>query len=122
MASRETVRKKPKDTKGTLLRLLRYVGAYKWLLAFIIALCFVSNFLALLGPSMAGSAINAASAGAGKVDFDQVYYYAKRMLFCVLLRGHNLHQHDDDVHLEVDCQEDAGGRVPQAHAAAGGIF
>ncbi len=82
MASRETVRKKPKDTKGTLLRLLRYVGAYKWLLAFIIALCFVSNFLALLGPSMAGSAINAASAGAGKVDFDQVYYYAKRMLFC----------------------------------------
>ena len=73
MASRETVRKKPKDTKGTLLRLLRYVGAYKWLLAFIVALCFVSNFLALLGPSMAGSAINAASAGAGKVDFGQVY-------------------------------------------------
>ena len=82
MASRETVRKKPKDTKGTLLRLLRYVGAYKWLLAFIVALCFVSNFLALLGPSMAGSAINAASAGAGKVDFGQVYYYAERMLFC----------------------------------------
>ena len=82
MASRETVRKKPKDTKGTLLRLLRYVGAYKWLLAFIVALCFVSNFLALLGPSMAGAAINAASAGAGKVDFGQVYYYAERMLFC----------------------------------------
>lgn len=85
MASRETVRKKPKDTKGTLRRLLRYVGEYKWVLVLVVALCFVSNMLALLGPSMAGSAINAAAAGAGKVDFGQVFYYAERMLFCYVL-------------------------------------
>ena len=38
--------------------------------------------LALLGPSMAGSAINEAAAGPGKVNFDRVFYYAGRMLFC----------------------------------------
>lgn len=85
MASRDSLRKKPKDTKGTLRRLLTYIGQYKWLLAFIFLLCFISNILALLGPSMAGSAINAAAAGAGKVDFGEVYYYAKRMLFCYVL-------------------------------------
>ena len=82
MAARDTVRKKPKDTKGALKRLLSYIGQYKWLLMIIFVLCFTSNILALLGPSMAGAAINAAAAGAGKVDFEQVFYYAKRMLFC----------------------------------------
>ena len=85
MASRETVRKKPRDTKGALRRLLRYIGEYRWLLVFVIILCFVSNILALLGPSMAGAAINAAAAGAGKVDFGQVFYYAERMLLCYVL-------------------------------------
>ena len=85
MAARDTVRKKPKDTKGALKRLLVYIGQYKWLLSIIFALCFTSNVLALLGPSMAGAAINAASAGAGKVDFDRVFYYAGRMLLCYVL-------------------------------------
>ena len=85
MAARDTVRKKPKDTRGALKRLLSYIGQYKWLLMIIFVLCFTSNILALLGPSMAGSAINAAAAGAGKVDFDKVFYYAKRMLFCYVM-------------------------------------
>lgn len=82
MAARDTIRKKPKDTKGTFMRLLRYIGHYKWILMLVFALCFISNMLALLGPSMAGAAINEASAGAGKVNFDRVFYYARRMLFC----------------------------------------
>lgn len=85
MAARDSIRKKPKDTKGTLRRLLSYIGEYNWFLILILVLCFVSNILALLGPSYAGNAINAAAAGTGKVDFERVFYYAKRMLFCYLL-------------------------------------
>jgi len=85
MASRDAVLKKPKDTKGTLLRMLRYVSDFKWILAVVLVLCVCSNVLALLGPSLAGNAINAAAAGKGKVDFSQVYYYAKRMLLFYLV-------------------------------------
>lgn len=85
MAARDSIRKKTKDTKGTLRRLLSYIGQYKWFLILILVLCFASNILALLGPSYAGNAINAAAAGAGKVDFERVFYYAKRMLVCYLL-------------------------------------
>ena len=84
MAKRDAVLKKPKDTKGTLLRMLRYVGDFKWLLALVLVLCLTSNLLALLGPDLAGKAINAAAAGKGKVDFEQVYFYAKRMLIFYL--------------------------------------
>lgn len=72
--------KKPKDTKGTLVRMVSYLAAHKYLLLLVIVLSFVSNALSLLGPSYAGSAIREAEAGAGAVNFDRVFYYAKRML------------------------------------------
>lgn len=84
MAKRDAVLKKPKDTKGTLLRLLKYVADFKWILAGVLALCLTSNVLALLGPYLAGKAINEAAAGLGKVNFDNVYYYAVRMLIFYL--------------------------------------
>ncbi len=75
-----SVMKKPKDTKGSLLRILSYIAEYKWILLLVICLSFLSNVLALLGPKLAGSAINEAAAGVGKVNFERVYYYVKRML------------------------------------------
>ena len=71
---------KPKDARGTLLRMLSYLSAYKYLLLLVIGLSFVSNILSLLGPSYAGAAINEADAGVGLVNFQRVFYYAKRML------------------------------------------
>lgn len=85
MAGNDTLRKKPKDTKGTMLRLLRYMGRYKWAFMVILALCVVSNVLSLLGPGYAGKAINEAAAGTGRVNFDKVFYYAKRMLIVYVL-------------------------------------
>ena len=85
MAARDSIRKKPKDTRGTFIRLIAYIGRYKWILMLVFALCFTSNVLALLGPSLAGSAINEAAAGAGKVNFDRVFYFAFRMLFCYVV-------------------------------------
>ena len=84
MAARDSIMKKPENTRGALRRLLNYLAAYKWILLLVIGLSFVSNVLALLGPSLAGSAINEAAAGAGRVNFDRVWYYAKRMLLCYL--------------------------------------
>ena len=85
MAKRDSVLKKPKDTKGTFLRLLKYVAEFKWILAGVLVLCLVSNVLALLGPDLAGKAIDEAAAGKGKVNFDKVYYYAIRMLVFYLV-------------------------------------
>lgn len=46
----------------------------------IALLCIGSNLLALVGPSLAGEAIDEAAAGAGKVNFERVWYYARLML------------------------------------------
>lgn len=82
MASRETLKEKPRDTRGTLRRILRYVTDYGWTLAGILLLVLAGNILALLGPSLAGKAIQAADAGEGKVDFSVVFHYAKWMFAC----------------------------------------
>ena len=84
MAKMDTVSKKPKDAKGTFLRMLSYIGQRRTAILIIFFLCIVSNLLALLGPSLAGGAINEAAAGEGKVNFDRVTYYAVRMLICYL--------------------------------------
>ena len=80
MANQVFTTKKPKDTRGTLRRILSYLASYRWIIAVILLLSVVSNVLSLLGPSFAGSAINEASAGVGKVNFERVGFYAKRML------------------------------------------
>lgn len=80
MARRDSIMTKPKDSRGAFRRLLSYLGVYKALILLVAAMCLVSNVLALWGPSLAGSAINEAAAGAGKVNFEKVTYYAVRML------------------------------------------
>ena len=80
MARRDSIMTKPKDSRGAFRRLLSYLGVYKALILLVAAMCLVSNVLALWGPSLAGSAINEAAAGAGKVNFEKVTYYTVRML------------------------------------------
>ena len=71
--------KKPKDSRGTLRRLISYLAQYRGLIILIIVLCLGSNVMALLGPSLAGQAINEAAAGAGKVNFDNIWHYVRLM-------------------------------------------
>ena len=71
---------KPKDTKGTLLRLLSYLGRYKIFILCGVLLSLAANILSLIGPELAGLAISAMEGGKGKVDFDLVFHYAKLML------------------------------------------
>ena len=82
--NRQTILNKPQNTKSALRRLLSYIARYRAVVILLLVLCFVANILALLGPSLAGSAIHEAEAGIGKVNFDRVWYYAKWMLLCYL--------------------------------------
>ena len=74
--------KKPKDTRGTLRRLLRYLGPWRYVILGVAFLSLLSNLLNLWGPTLAGSAIREAAAGPGKVNFDAVRQNALRMLLC----------------------------------------
>ena len=84
MAARDAIMKKPKDARSALRRTLSYLGGFRLALLGVLLLCFVSNVLALLGPSLAGSAINEAAAGKGAVNMAKVKLYARRMLLCYL--------------------------------------
>lgn len=77
---RGRVKEKPKDAKGALLRIIRYLMQYKYLVLLFIVCTFLSNLGNLMGPNFAGKAIDAVSAGPGKVDMGQVTRYAMLML------------------------------------------
>lgn len=80
MAKRDSIMTKPKDSRGTLRRLLSYLGTFKVLILLVAVLCLISNVLSLWGPTLAGSAINEAAAGKGLVNFERVTWFAVRML------------------------------------------
>jgi len=72
---------KPRAGAKAILRCLwRYLYHYKWLLAAAVALSLTGNLLALAGPKLSGYAIDAIRPGPGRVDFNTVFHYAKRML------------------------------------------
>ena len=76
-------REKPKDAKGTLLRILKYIMDFRVAVLVLLVCTFASNVGNLLGPTFAGKAIGAA-AGEGQVDFDTVGHYALCMLAAYL--------------------------------------
>ncbi|MBQ7644682.1 MAG: ABC transporter ATP-binding protein [Spirochaetales bacterium] len=81
MPPRNTIAEhKPKDGRKALRRILSYVKEFRLLILLALILSFTSNILSLIGPSLAGKAINEAAAGAGKVDFSKVLHYVKYML------------------------------------------
>ena len=68
MARRDSIMTKPKDARGALRRMLTFLGPFRWLILLVAILCVCSNLLSLWGPNLAGSAINEAAAGPGKVN------------------------------------------------------
>ena len=76
---------KPIDKKKTLLRLWRYLGRSRYLLIGAIVLSVASSALALYGPKLSGTALDAVDLGAGKVDFSVVFSCAFWMVVCYCL-------------------------------------
>ncbi len=80
-----TAPEKPRDTKKTLLRLWKYLSRYPWMIAAAILLTLTSNLLALIGPALSGSAIDAIGIEAGGVDFPRVFFYCGLMAVFYLI-------------------------------------
>ncbi len=76
---------KPVDKKKTLLRLWRYLGRSQYLLLAAIVLSVSSSALALYGPKLSGTALDAIDLGVGKVDFSVVFRCAFWMVVCYCL-------------------------------------
>lgn len=66
-------------SKGTILRLGKYMLQYKWMLMLAVVCTLGSNSFALIGPKLTGLCIGAIEAGQGAVDFSTVFYYAAWM-------------------------------------------
>ena len=77
---------RPRDAKGALLRILRYLMEYRWWVLLFLICTFLSNIGNLLGPQFAGEAIGVVDVGfklgPGQVDMGQVGRYALLMLAC----------------------------------------
>lgn len=82
---------KPKNARGTLVRILLYLMDYRLMVLGLLVLTFLSNIGNLLGPKFAGKAIGAVEEGArlgvGRVDFGVVGFYAACMLAAYLVSG-----------------------------------
>lgn len=76
---------KPQDRKKTLKRLGNYLLRYRSLLFIALILTFSSNILSLIGPSLAGKAIDAYGASSGNVNFSLVFKYIIQMLLLYAL-------------------------------------
>ncbi|MGN1164067.1 MAG: ABC transporter ATP-binding protein, partial [Candidatus Ornithospirochaeta sp.] len=74
------IQKRPKDTKGTLKRLVLSLRPFWLLIAIVFVLSLMSSVLSLLGPYFCGEAINEVAAGKGNVDFPAVWKWAFLML------------------------------------------
>ncbi len=80
MANKNKTYEKPKNRRGTILRLGKYMMNYFWLLLLALLLTIGSNMFSLIGPTLSGYAIDAIEFGKGRVDFERVFYYAGLMV------------------------------------------
>lgn len=65
--------------------LINYLLYDKWRLVLALILAVTGNLLALVGPMLSGKAVDAIEPGAGKVDFDTVFFYASLMIVFYLI-------------------------------------
>ena len=70
---------KKRYSKGTILRLGKYMWEHKWLLLLAFICTIGSNLFSLIGPKLTGLSIGAIELGKGAVDFQRVFYYAAWM-------------------------------------------
>ncbi len=72
---------KPKNTKYVLKKLWQYLYHYKWLLLLALVMTVATNLFALIGPKLAGTAIEIIEySKQGEIKIDEVMYYAILMV------------------------------------------
>ena len=78
------IQKRPKDTKGTLIKLYKTLLPFKVLIIFVVALSIFTCVLSLLGPYFCGEAITEVEKGPGMIDFSIVWKWTVMMLVSYL--------------------------------------
>lgn len=79
MKNQEKKQEKKRYSRGTILRLGKYMWEHKWLLLLAFICTIGSNLFSLIGPKLTGLSIGAIELGKGAVDFQRVFYYAAWM-------------------------------------------
>jgi len=87
-------REKPKDAKGTLLKLMKYIGRSKYLILLLFTVVIVSTVLNLAAPALQGKAIDAITLtpDTGKVDVNFDALVKALMLLASVYIGSSLLQ------------------------------
>ena len=85
MARHSTAFERPRDLAGTLRRLWGYLSRFRWSLALALALTIAGNLLALVGPQLAGMAIDAMGTRPGQADFRRVARCCALMVVCYVV-------------------------------------
>ena len=80
------IREKPKDAKGTLIKLIKYIGKSKYLVLTVMLTTVLSTFLSLIGPNLQGKAIDAITITESRlsVDFERLISVLIMMLVVYL--------------------------------------
>lgn len=80
-----TPSEKNKNRAKVVLRLGKYLFRHPFMTLGAVILAIIGNGLAVLGPRLAGNAIDAIGTQAGQADFDKVFYYCGLMLVFYLV-------------------------------------
>lgn len=80
------IREKPKDAKGTLMKLVKYIGKSKYLVFAVMLTTILSTLLNLAGPNLQGQAIDAITITESRlsVDFDKLVSVLMMMMLVYL--------------------------------------
>lgn len=82
---------KPKDFKGSMKRLLKFISPFKWKIILVMVLIVAATVLSVINPKVLAMAtdtladgVKAVAAGTGEIDFDRILQI---VFYCVLLYG-----------------------------------
>ena len=82
---------KPKDFKGSMKRLLKFVSPFKWKIILVVILIIAATVLSVINPKVLAMAtdtladgVKAMAAGTGGIDFDRILQI---IFYCILLYG-----------------------------------
>lgn len=82
---------KPKDFKGSMKRLLKFISPFKWKIILVMVLIVAATVLSVINPKVLAMAtdtladgVKAVAAGTGEIDFDRILQI---VFYCILLYG-----------------------------------
>ena len=83
---------KPRDFKGTMKKLIQYLGSYQLLILVTMIFAFASTIFSIFGPKLLGNAttelftgVMAKIAGTGTIDFGSIGHIVLEVLFLYIL-------------------------------------